>query len=518
MILGCETPRVYTPPAHVEWTLETTHGFAAIAFAEGLGMTLFPWQRWLLLHALELDPDDPRLYRFRTVITLVGRQNGKTLLMEILALWHMYGKGSRTVIGTAQDLANSEKAWAEALEIAQSDEELADLIENVTLAHPKRFNLVRDDDGRAGPEYRVATASRRGGRGFSGDLILLDELREHQSWDSWAAVTKTMMARPRAQAWAFSNAGDVLSVVLRYLRAQAHQELGWPDGDGDRDVLGELDPEMEEFLAGTATDIGFFEWSAPPNARRSDMAGLAQANPSLNHTEIVEDCVTERALLHALRTDPPHVFETECMCRWVSMADAGPFPEGSWAEPLDNKARPVVGGRQMICVDVSWSRSKTYIARAGHDENGVPVAGIAEDRAGTDWVVPWLLENRASFEGIVVQANAAPATSLIDEIQNALVDGNPAELPLVEWKGTDLTSATSVVVDLLDTRRLRHLAHPGLDAAATSAAVKVLSQGAWVINRAKSVTDAAPLQAVIGAVWALETIPSANYDVLQSVW
>ena len=375
--LGITEPRIFTPPAR-PLTAETTHGYAAIAFAEGVGFKLFPWQKWVLLHGLELDPDDDdRLYRFRTVVVEVSRQSGKTLTMLILALWHLYARDSKMILGTAQDLSNSERAWAEAVEIAQSSEELSGLIEKITLGHPKSLQLV------GGREYRVASASRRGGRGFSGDLILLDELREHQSWDSWAAVTKTAMARPRSQSWAFSNAGDHLSVVLRYLRAQAHQVLGWPDGDADRDVLGELDAELEDLGVGAADyPVGWFEWSAPPNARRSDMAAWAQANPSMNHTDVTEDCVTTRALTHALRTDPPHVFETECLCRWTSMADAGPWPEGSWLATLANDAKPAPGSRQVVAIDVSWNRSRTYVARAGHDEAGIPVVGIQEDRPG----------------------------------------------------------------------------------------------------------------------------------------
>jgi hypothetical protein len=512
-ILGSTEPRIFTPERR-ELTPETSHGHAAIAFAEGLGFRLFPWQRWLLMHALELDPDDDRLYRFRTVVVEVARQAGKTTTMLILALWHIYARDSKMVIGTAQDLANSERAWSEAVEIAQGDEDLAARIEKITLGHPKSLKLI------TGPEYRVATASRRGGRGFSGDLILLDELREHQSWDSWSAVTKTMMARPRAQAWAFSNAGDTLSVVLRYLRAQAHRDLGWPDGDADQDVLGELDTEMEDLLADGAADfpVGWFEWSAPPSAKRTDRHAWAHANPSLNHTAVTPDCVTDRALIHALRTDPPHVFETECLCRWTSMADAGPFPEGSWAATLDNNAAPV--GRQVVCVDVSWNRARTYIARAGHDAAGVVIVGIAEDRAGTDWVIPWLVANRSSFEGIVVQSNGAPVTSLYADMAAArLPDGSTAQLPLIDWKGTDLATATGMLFDRLDTRKIRHLAHPGLDAAATTASVKVLAQGSWVIDRAKSITDAAPLQAVVGAVWGAETLaPAPEYDILASVW
>lgn len=493
MILGCETPRIFTPPRR-ELTEQTTHGFAAIAFAEVvLGVKLFPWQRWLLLHALELNEDGS--YRYRFVIVEVARQNGKTLLMLVLALWHIYALDSPTVIGTAQDLANADKAWGEAVEWAQSDEELSELIEKINQGHPKFMKLV------TGCQYRVASASRKGGRGFSGDLILLDELREHQSWDSWAAVTNTMNARPKAQAWALSNAGDALSIVLRYLRALAHRSLGWPDGDADAEILEALDEEMQEFLDESGDDevLGWFEWSAPPGVKRTDRDAWAQANPSLNHTEIVENCVTERAIAAALRTNPPHQFEIEVLCRWLSMAEAGPFPEGSWRATLDNDVRPVSGSRQVACVAVSWNRRRAYVARAGHDEDGAPVGGIAADRAGTDWVVPWLVEYQDSFDGVVVQSNGAPETSLIDDIEKA-------GLKMIAWAGPDLGIATGITFDRLDKRRIRHLAHPGLDAAATSASVKVLSQGAWVIDLAKSPTDAAPLKAFIGAVWGLETL------------
>ncbi|MGC8030476.1 hypothetical protein ACP3WD_24860, partial [Salmonella enterica] len=66
--------------------------------------------------------------------------------------------------------------------------------------------------------------------GFSGDLILFDELREQRNWLAWGAVTKSTMARPHALILAMSNAGDVMSVVLKQLRRIAHLALGDPDG------------------------------------------------------------------------------------------------------------------------------------------------------------------------------------------------------------------------------------------------------------------------------------------------
>lgn len=520
MILGAEVPRIFTPPRR-ELTPETSHGYAAIAFAEQvLGVQLFPWQKWLLIHALELEEQtadevaagQPPRYRFRFCVVEVARQNGKTMLMLVLALWHIYALDSPTVIGTAQDLANAEKAWAEAVEWAKSDEELEELIEKVNLGHPKYMKLV------TGCQYRVAAASRKGGRGFSGDLVLLDELREHQTWDSWSAVTNTMNARPRAQAWAFSNAGDSLSVVLRYLRAQAHRELDWPDGDGDADILDALDEEMAEFLADTDNDqvLGWFEWSADPDAKRTDRTAWAQANPSMNHTDVVENCVTERAIAAALRTNPPSQFEIEVLCRWLSMAEAGPFPEGSWRDTVDNTATPDPDSPRMICLAMSWNRSRCYIARAAKDADGIPIVGIAADRTGSDWVIPWLIEHRDTYSGIVIQSNGAPETSLIDDINQAVEpSGAPANLPIMTWSGPDLGSATGTMFDLLDKRHLKHLSHPGLDAAATSASVRVLSQGAWVIDLANSPTDAAPLKAAIGAVWATQTAAPARRSAYE---
>ena len=84
--LGREQPRIFTPPLR-PLTRKTTLGFDVIDFAEAIGIDLFPWQRWLLVHMLELLTDGS--LRFRTVVVLVARQNGKSTLSQVLALWFM---------------------------------------------------------------------------------------------------------------------------------------------------------------------------------------------------------------------------------------------------------------------------------------------------------------------------------------------------------------------------------------------------------------------------------------------
>src|SRR5690606_23717928 len=177
-----------------------------------------------------LDP----LFRFRKIVVLVARQNGKSTLSQVLSLFFLYILGTDLILGTAQDLDTAEEVWDGALDIIEETPELAEKADK-----PIRVNGKKTIRLLTGERYKVKAANRRAGRGLSGDLILLDELREHQSWDAWGAITKTTMARPAAQIWALSNAGDATSVVLRYLRKAAHAALGDPDG-----VNAEDDPSL----------------------------------------------------------------------------------------------------------------------------------------------------------------------------------------------------------------------------------------------------------------------------------
>lgn len=517
-VLGKTEPRLFTPPLPENCNdkgklrRDRTHGYAAIAFAEMcLHMRLFPWQKWLLVHALELVPSPTGkgyVYRFRNVIVMVARQNGKTTVEVVLALWHIFALESGTVIGTAQDLSNAERAWRDAVALAQSDGELSEFIadDGIYLGHPKVFTLAN------GCEYRIAAATRRGARGFPGDLILLDELREHTNWDSWASVTNTMNARPKAQAWAFSNAGDALSVVLRYLRALAHRDLGWPDGDDDKELLeGQGDSGIFDDVELSALPegwdeitTGFFEWSAPPTAKRTDMEALSWANPSLNHTEVTEYCPTTRTLIGHMRTDPPMIFDMEVMCRFVPLAEGGPFPEGRWAETFVDGQVPGPESRKIVCVEVSTRRDQTYISRAATTAEGVVLVGIWESKPGTDWVRDYLVEHLDEIDAIVLRVESgSPSNTFADD----WVDDDDLAEWLVEWKGADIGTAHSDMFDLLRDKRIRHLPHTGLDMAATSAATKLLPAGGWRVDILKSPSDTAPLLAAIGAAWGIENAP-----------
>lgn len=515
-LVGSTTPRVFTPPivtgepgpcgCGCALTPETSAGFEVDEFArEVIGLHPTPWQRWLWIHALELRPDGT--FRFRTIVLLVGRQNGKSLALAVLSLWFMYVFGRALTIGTAQSLDVAEEQWAVAVELAEGVPDLAAEVEHVDRTNGKKaLRLV------SGERYKVAAASRRGGRGLSGDLVLLDELREHQSWDAWAAVTKTTMARELAQIWAASNAGDASSVVLRYLRKMAHLPLGDPDALAEDD---EPAVEVDDGLDADDDSLGIFEWSAKPGCKIGDRDGWRQANPSLGYL------ITERAILSAAKTDPEWVFRTEVLCQWLGHTVDGPFPAGAWEACLDKESTIADGSDLAACVDVAWDRSVAHIAVAGWRDDGLPHVEVIMSGVGVDWVTDWLTDeahpDRAKMP-VAVQEKRAPASSLVAPMTDA-------DLDVAKWDGVTGTAEVydrvrSAVEDEIEAQELRHLHQPALDTAAANAATRPVGD-AWAWDRRKSPVDIAPLVAVTGALWCLagrtvETKPEPRIRRLAS--
>lgn len=488
-VIGSETPRIFTPPLR-KLTPKTTLGFAAIEFAEEVcQVTLYPWQKWLLVHALELHPDGG--FRFRTIVVLVARQQGKSMLSVILSLFFMYVLGRELVIGTAQDLDVAEEIWQEAVDLIEETPDLDALKERVIKVNGKKAVELS-----TGERYKVKAANRRAGRGLSGELILLDELREHQSFDAWGAITKTTIARPDAQVWALSNAGDATSLVLRYLRQKAHLAIGDPDGIADGEAPVMVDDEDFEDDTDDST-LGIFEWSAKPGAHTKDREAWAMANPALGH-----GFVTERTLASAEATDPEWVFRTECLCQWSDGTLEGPFPPGTWDAgrwDRDDPNPPQIVGNVMACVATSHDRIKTYIAFAGRQADGTPQVELVAERAGSEWVEGWLRERAEIIDTLTGQGRGAPESGLLDSLEVSLA----GLIPVVDWQGADLSGGTGAFYDLVREHNLTHNPWPSLDLAAATAVPKLTEGGAFLWDGKRSPNDVAPLRAATGAVWLL---------------
>src|SRR5690606_26270390 len=107
-VLGCTEPRLWAPPLR-ELTPETSYGFQVIEFARSLGRPLDPWQEGTVIHACELLADGRP--RFRTVLVLVARQNGKTELLVIVSLFWMFVQRVALVLGMSTKVEYAAESW-----------------------------------------------------------------------------------------------------------------------------------------------------------------------------------------------------------------------------------------------------------------------------------------------------------------------------------------------------------------------------------------------------------------------
>ena len=506
-LLGYEQPRIYTPPLR-ELTPDTTLGYEVIAFAESvLGMKLHPWQKWLFIHALEIiDLDDGSwVLRFRTVVVLVGRQNGKTTMGAVLSLFFLYALRSGLIIGTAQDLEQAEDTWAMCVDIAEADEELS-----AQIAHIWRTNGAKRLQLTGGRDYRVKASTRKAGRGKSADLVLLDELREHQNFESYAALSKTGIAKKSALLWCISNAGDGTSVVLRHLRMKAHAALGDPDGI----IAATCDAQSvpDEMLEDSA--IGIFEWSANPNLPITSTEAWRQANPSLGYT------ITERAIRASCADDPEDVFKTECLCQWVTAAVTPPFPIGAWEKGIDNDSQIAPDSPLWWGVDISDDRNRSSIAVCGLTHERKHHVELVEYRPGVGWLQGWFAKRAPRYHGmkVALQVKGAPVAAMADII--GAVDG----VEIVPCQGADVAGWCGRLWDAVaacddesesDSVPIIHRSQPALDLAANIAATRPLGDGAWAWDRKKSLEDISPLVAVTmahGAATSVEKVKKSAYE------
>ncbi len=475
-LLGCTEPRVFTKPLR-KLTPKTTRGFEVIAFAEDvLGVTLTPGQKWLYVHALELLPNGR--YRFRTILILIARQNGKTLWAQVLALWALYLDGATLVLGTAQNLDIAEECWQGSVDIAEGVPDLAAEIADVNRTNGKKALVLT-----GGERYKVQAANRRGGRSLTVKLAILDELREHQTWDAWGAITKTTMAQRDGLVVALTNAGDDKSVVLNDQQERATSRVD--------------DPE---------TTIAIFEWSGAPGCDINDPQAQAQANPSVGYTDL-----TIEAIRAAAESDPEPIYRTEVLCQHVAQIVPSALPAADWANLADEASEVQDGAYLVFGVDLSWDRSVASVAVAGTRADGlvhVQVIGVLDPTT----VVAWLRERVRRWAPIAVtlQGTGAPASSLANELEGIGCPVHPVN-------GSDVVKAAGLMYDAIKAGRVRHLGDPALHQQVELAVSRKVGQ-AWALDRRDSPIDISGLVAVTEALWVLdELVGSADYDVSASV-
>lgn len=487
-----ERPRVLQVPRY-----STSAGDEAVDLAASAGLILDPWQAFVLRNSLGERPDG-RWSAFEIGL-IVARQQGKGSVLEARELAGLVLFGERQIVHTAHELKTSMKHFKRLVNLFDGSDDLR-----------KRLKKVINSNGKEGLEMtngavlECLARTKNAGRGFTGDLVVLDEAYALTA-DQMDATMPTMLAVDNAQVWYTSSppldavSGQVLMSIRDRAEAGSAGRLAW----FDYGLAGSLDR-----LEGVDLD---------------DPGNWFAALPSLRSGRIREENV--QTMRDVLPTDAG--FAREILGIWPpGMGKAFRIiPETDWLDAKDEDSQ--IAGPFVLSAAVSVDRARSAIAAVGEREDGLLHMEITstplrmDNRNGAGWVIPRIVEICGRRKpSLIVLDEFGPTGSLIAPLKRALEDEFGVEAPEVMGLGTAAVArAWGTFYDGISGpdragRNLRHIGQPELTAGIAGADVRSLGDGKAWDRRSPSVditTVVACTHGVYG--WTLRPPDDAPFNV-----
>lgn len=462
---GVADPRVFSAPPSVATSGDELADFAAVH-----GLTLDGWQRTALRIAMGERPDGG--WSAFEVGIIVGRQNGKGSIIEARELGGLFLLGEKLIMHTAHQFKTSSEAFLRIKTLIDGSDDLR-----------KRVKRVASAPGDQGIELKngnrlrfVARSVNGGGRGFSADLIILDEAYRLPQ-EAMDALLPTLSTIQNPQIWYLSSAGMTDSDVLAGVRARG--------------------------IAGTSPSLAYMEWSAPADCDPDDPKSWAMANPALGIRISEEFILRERAALS------DEGFARERLGIWDELGGVSVISPAHWraVEDPESAAETLAA----FAVEVSLDRGMASIGVAGPRVDGLVHLEAIDSHRGTDWVVPRCVELSQRFGQLMwVVDGGGPGNSLIEPLE-------AAGLKVLVAQTRDVGIACASLVDAVAQQTVRHGPQEDLDIAVAGAKKRPLGDGAFAFGRKASGIDISALQAVTLAHWAATRVRE-DLSAINNVW
>lgn len=448
---------------------DTTAGDLACEYAESVGLDLDPWQRHVLTHGL--GEVAGHWAAFEVAIT-VARQSGKGAILEARELAGIMLFDEQMILHTAHELKTSEEARLRMEHLCESSPDLDRQVRRVVRANGKESIEFRN-----GARIKYIARSRGSGRGFTGDLLVMDEFMILNS-EPVAALLPTLAARPNPQVWYTGSAHLEDSEQQMSLRAR--------------------------MLAGDDPSLAAFEWSAPDGADLDDREMWAVANPAMGIRIDPGFIENERAAL------PDREFARERLSIPDTAARASVIDADTWQELTDR--RSTTTGQVAFAVDVPPEQNSAAVSVAGWNAAGkmhvelVPSDGDGNYLSGVGWAPGRLADLVRKHRPCAVALDpAGPAGGLLEDIRatlNALPAALTKDLELVLVSGREMAQACAALVADIGEGKVAHVGQPPLNVA-VDAGRKRRVQDAWAWHRRDTASDISPLVSVTAAAHAL---------------
>lgn len=443
--------------------------------AKLLGMELFPWQGDVSDIAGEYDITT-KLPTYRTVGVSVARQNGKTTLICVRVARQLIG-ARMTVAYTAQDRGLARTKWEEHVDLLM-DTPFADRVERIDRTNHREM-LVMQNGSRYMP---VTPNSRKAGRSLSIDLAVIDEAHAHGDMGVVAAINPAMAAKPFAQIWLLSNAGDSKSKLWKHYTDVGRMEVDNP-----------------------ASTMAWFEYGLrePEAIDQFDRAAWGSCNPSLG----LPHGVMEQALADGALTMDRETFFREHLNVWADSAALVGIDAVTWAACRNDEITPL----QQLCfaLDITPERDRGALMVCGvHQlDDGATVTPIEVVEANSD--IEFLIRRAAEvanqWSGHIVIDRGSPAASAIPALEQATFDDSTLTNRVRLIPFTELVRACGEFHDAAVHARISHRGDYRLTDAVLGATKRTVGDR-WCWDR-RGGTDITPLTAATLARWGVVTAP-----------
>ena len=470
---GSQLPRYDTAPAPKGFSVDDAD--MAVAFAAAYGLIADPWQETVCRSWFRKTKKGT--WCSSTWGVTVPRQNGKNGSLEIVELYGTIALGLK-FLHTAHEIKTARKAFKRIKFF------FGEKANDPTAKFPELNALVkevRNTNGQEAVELKnggvieVVARSKGSGRGFTVDVLVLDEAQELQEHEL-EALLPTISAAP---------SGDPVTIYMG-TPPKDMGELGEPfvrvrngavDGSDKRAA-------WVEFSA-----VGDVDVMTPDELVRfvSDKRNWEDANPALGFR------INQTTVESELKQFSARSFARERLNMWpVAGKTASPIPAGPWsARRLD--VVPEDWPLAALGLDMNPERTKVTIGVAAHAPHGVHVE-VAEDAPFTDdgskALIDWVFARAGRRIPVVMDAY-----SPVRSIEAAL---RKKGCKVFILGPNELSQACGGLYDaVLKDKSVTHFGQESLDASLAGAVKQKFGEGgAWKWNRRTFEIDLTQIMAV----------------------
>jgi phage terminase large subunit-like protein len=404
------------------------------------------------------------------------RQNGKNGILEIRELFGMVGRGER-IMHTAHQVKTAQKHFRRLkffFGTARNDPnarfpELNRLVEELRNVNGQEAIYLTN-----GGSVEIVARSQGSGRGFTNDVLIMDEAQDMSDDDLEAAMPATSSAPLGNPQWIFT---------------------GTPPGPR---ANGEVFTRVrQEALEGKSRRLVWHEWSCVGDVDLDDHHAWHFANPALGLRRADGTYALQMDVIQGERARfSDDGFARERLGMWEDTSSNRVIGADAWAEVADLTSMPT--DRFALAVDVSPDRMSASVALAGQRPDGLWHVELDQQKNGAvGWLVPWIVrrcENN-TVRAVVIDG-MSPAASLVDELAQH-------KIRVTTTSAREMAQACGTLYDGVMAGWLRHTDQAQVNVALSVARRRALGD-AWAWNRKNTDSDITPLVACTLALWGAQ--------------